>query len=162
MDRTAGRSLEWLLKTGAVIEDYLDLTASTRFPPPATIERRDFWNRPPLGPPLAGRRATSGGRGHRVSQSDHAKARRRALAWEAYQMRLEGYSIRAIAEALGVGKTTVGRWLYGVYPEAGALLSGMTPSRHVPLTGGVRFLFSPVETHEIPCLGQDWPTRWGG
>jgi hypothetical protein len=71
-------------------------------------------SRPPLGPPLAGKRATCGGRGNRRCQTDEAKAARVALAWRAYNLRVGGgLSIRDIAETLGVGKTTVGKWLYG-------------------------------------------------
>jgi hypothetical protein len=77
--------------------------------------------RPPLGPPLAGRRATAGGRGNRRSQTDEAKSARFALAWQAWHMRvIEGASLREIAAAVGRSPSTVGRWLWGVPAVGGA------------------------------------------
>ncbi len=72
------------------------------------------FHRPPLGPARCGKRSTAGGRGHRKSASDAARARRFALCWQAYQLRLQGLSVRVIAARLGVGKTVCGGWLRGV------------------------------------------------
>ena len=98
-------SREWALKTSRVVVEH---TASgQRYPAPAVLVRPDFWDRPPIGPPLAGRRATASGRGHRRINRGDVQARRRRLAYQAYVMRAEGgFTIREIAARLGVGKTT--------------------------------------------------------
>jgi hypothetical protein len=140
---------EWLRKTGKVTRVYLN---GDRCQPPAVIVRSDFWRRPPFGPPLAGRRATAGGRGHRRSQTDQAKAERRRLAYQAYALRRAGHSIRDIATALGVGKTTVGKWLYGVYP-ASASATHPWPRRGggLPRNGPMAFYWESTEEHRLPC-----------
>jgi hypothetical protein len=77
-------------------------------------ERPDFFDRPPIGPALLGRRSAASGRGHRKTHTATARAARFALCWKAYTMRQRGMTIRDIADSLGVGRTTIGRWLRGV------------------------------------------------
>jgi hypothetical protein len=109
-------SREWALKTSRILVEYSG--SGQKHPAPAVLVRDDFWRRPPIGPPLAGKRATAGGRGHRRSASPEAQGERRRLAMQAYRLRTEGgMTIRQIAARLGVGKTTVGRLLYGVLPN---------------------------------------------
>lgn len=105
-------SIDWLKRTHRVLEVWAD---GERYPAPALLERPDFWNRPPMGPALSSA-ATRGGRGNRRSQSAEAKARRRALCLQAYELRRQGLSQRAIAARLGISKGLVSRWLYGVEP----------------------------------------------
>ena len=65
--------------------------------------------------PPAGSRSTAGGRSHLPQLSLEAKKARRALAWEAYYLRvIEGWSQHSIAVELGVSQSTVARWLLGV------------------------------------------------
>lgn len=120
-DRLGSR--EWALKTSIVIDEFTK--SGQRYPAPAVLVRPDFWNRPPMAPPLAGWRATAGGRGHRRVATGRAQARRRRLALDAYKLRTEyGLTIREISCCLGVSKTTVGRWLYGVRPNGWNLFGG--------------------------------------
>jgi hypothetical protein len=101
----------WLRQTHRLIRD--DWMPHER---PALVLRPSFFDRPPVGPPLAGRLATAAGRGHRTSQSAEARQGRTLLALEAYRLRALGWSIRQIAGHLNIGKTTIGKWLYGCYP----------------------------------------------
>ena len=112
-------------------------------PPPAIIEMRDVWHRPPLGPPLAGSRATLGHRGHVKSQSREAKARRRDLCLRALALRAQGLSIQAIAAQIGVSTALAGRWLVGVYPPT--VLERPHPRRGggLPRNRAPRFLDGP-------------------
>jgi hypothetical protein len=65
--------------------------------------------------PERGSASTAGGRSHTPLMSKAAQRARRKLAWRAWHMRVvEGASIRAIADDLGVAKSAVGRWLKGV------------------------------------------------
>lgn len=76
--------------------------------------RPNFWERPPVGPALRGRHSAAAGRGHRRSHTSEAKADRVRLACLAWELRRQGHTIRTIAAQLGVGKTTVGKWLVGI------------------------------------------------
>lgn len=105
-------SIDWLKRTHRVLEVH---ATGDRYEPPALLERPDVWHRPPLGPALSSA-STRSGRGSRASQTVQAKAERRALCSRALELRRQGMSVRAIAARLGVGKTTVGKWLYGVEP----------------------------------------------
>lgn len=148
------RSREWALKTGRIVSEY---ATGEKYPAPAVLVRPDFWRRPPIGPPLAGRAATAGGRGHRRVASGEEQGRRRRLAMEAFRLRTEGgWTIRQIANHLGVGKTTVGRWLYGVVPRDFKLFGDRRVK--TPLAP----FRPPVEFREYHHPGVQWTSRWDG
>jgi hypothetical protein len=122
------------------------------------LDRYDVWDRPPIGPPLAGSRATAGGRGHRRSQSAEAREQRRALATRALWLRLvEGRSIRDVATQLGISRTVAGRWLRGAYPRTVASRphprygAGLPRGRHIPFSGGMR------DMYRVDADGFCWP-----
>ncbi|UAC01388.1 helix-turn-helix domain-containing protein [Dactylosporangium vinaceum] len=78
------------------------------------------WRRPPLGPPLLGRRSSAGGRGNRASANGGAHADRARLAAYAVELRLAGATYRQIADAVGRSVSVVHRWL-GRMPRVGGV-----------------------------------------
>ncbi len=70
-------------------------------------------------------------------------------------MRAEGgLTIREIAVRLGVGKTTVGRWLYGVRPDAWDVFG----DRRVKCP--IVEYRPPIEFRDAQHPGHSWSSRW--
>ena len=106
-------SIDWARRSWVPVRhpEYPSIVTAFRSPQ----WHKDAARRPPFGPPLLGKRSTAGGRGNRKSASLEARTNRQLLALEALRLRnTTAMTITQIAQEIGVGRTTVGKWLCGI------------------------------------------------